>query len=69
MKNAQRKELAAKLHSANVAVTDAKRNCLIDDDAYTYLNTASALVKEVIEALMDAPGMIDYYGNPTHRES
>jgi hypothetical protein len=65
MDNAERKRLAEKLHSANKNVISAKRLTGLDLPSFT---RASSLIKEVIEALMDAPGMTDYYGNPTTRE-
>jgi len=58
MDNTDRKRVAGYLHTANVLVN---RNQGGDR------KTASGLIKRVIEELMDAPGMTDYYGNPTER--
>jgi hypothetical protein len=66
--NATAKALAEKLHSANRCVISAKRDVTANPmSARTSASNASAIIKEVIEALLDQPGQTDYYGNPTER--
>lgn len=68
LSNSEAKALAAKLHDANLAVIDAKRTAQSWPwGAAGHADTASKIIKEVIESLMDMPGQTDYYGNPTQR--
>lgn len=69
MDNATRKTLAGYLHAANKQVVAGKNSHLPTWERNQALNEASGLIKEVIETLMDGPGMTDFYGNPTARPS
>lgn len=68
MNNADRKLLASRLHTANAFVVDARLTTDPVEQARLAF-AASDLIKAVIDELMDAPEMTDYYGNPTHRDA
>jgi hypothetical protein len=65
--NTDRKRLSGYLHTANVLVNGVKRGSGLSDmlTPDEHLANASDLIKQVIGELMDAPGMTDFYGNPT----
>lgn len=69
MNATERTELAEKLHNANRCIVSAKRDVYANPaSAQTSASNASAILKDVIATLMDAPGVTDFYGNPTCRE-
>jgi hypothetical protein len=65
--NKTAKALAEKLHRANSEVINAKRYAAAPGAVRTATATASGLIKDVIEALLDQPGQTDAFGNSTYR--